>query len=169
MKLWHLLPLAAVLGLMALLGLGLQLDPRVVPSPLIDKPMPAFNLPTLESPPSVLTKENLSGRPLLVNVWASWCAACLIEHPFLLDLKRSGVEIIGFNYKDDPAAAREWLARHGDPYRVIAQDRLGQAGLDWGVYGAPETFVIDSRGLIVHKQIGPMTPEVWRTIQPMLR
>ncbi|MEK6805344.1 MAG: DsbE family thiol:disulfide interchange protein [Pseudomonadota bacterium] len=168
MKLWHLLPLAAVLGLMVLLGLGLQLDPRVVPSPLIGKPMPDFSLPTLEGRPALLSAHDLRGRPLLVNFWASWCAGCKVEHPFLMELSRS-VEIVGFNYKDAPSAAKDWLAQGGNPYRVSALDALGQAGLDWGVYGVPETFVLDSGGVIVYKQIGPMTPEAWQTIKGLLQ
>ncbi len=169
MKPWHLLPLAIVIGLTVLLGFGLSLDPREVPSPLVGQTMPAFSLPRLEGQAAVLTDQDLAGRPLLVNVWASWCAACLAEHPLLLELSRRGVEIIGFNYKDEPADARAWLLRHGNPYRVVAQDLAGQAGLDWGVYGAPETFVIDSGGRIVHKQIGPMTPEAWQTLQALLK
>lgn len=170
MKFWHLLPLLAVVALIGVLALGLNLDPRKVPSPLIGKPMPDFSLPTLEGKPALLTAQDLRGRPALVNFWASWCAACKIEHPLLMQIARgSKVRLIGFNYKDEIPAARAWLQREGNPYELNALDAAGQAGLDWGVYGAPETFVLDSQGVIVFKQIGPMTLEAWQTIQPLLK
>ncbi len=170
MKFWHLLPLLAVGALIGVLALGLNLDPRKVPSPLIGKPMPDFSLPTLEGTPALLTPLELRGRPTLVNFWASWCAACKIEHPLLMQIAReSKVRLIGFNYKDEIPAARAWLQREGNPYALNAIDAAGQAGLDWGVYGAPETFVLDSQGVIVFKQIGPLTQEAWLTIQRLLQ
>ena len=165
------IPVLALLGLLALLATGLTLDPSKVPSPLIGKPAPAFTLPILGSVPGEpLTAERLKGAPVLVNFWASWCTPCLQEHPLLMDLAQSGVKIIGMNYKDEPQAARQWLARHGNPFALIAQDFQGKAGLDWGVYGVPETFVLDAQGVIRHKQIGPMTREAWeRDIEPLIK
>ena len=163
------IPVVLLLGLMALLAVGLTRDPRVVPSPLIGKPAPAFDLPLLEGGTGNYGTQQLMGQPVLVNFWASWCPPCLQEHPLLLELARSGVKIVGFNYKDDPADARQWLARHGNPYRLVVQDRQGRVGLDWGVYGAPETYVLDAQGKILHKQIGPLTEQAWREIAPMLK
>lgn len=161
MRLHYLLPVLLLAGLTLLFWKGLQNDPREVPSPLIGKPAPAFDLARLDGE-GRLTNETLLGRPLLVNFWASWCAGCQIEHPFLMQLAQQGVEIIGFDYKDTDAAGSAWLARHGNPYRQIAVDPQGQAGLDWGVYGVPETYVLDAAGTIVYKQIGPMTEQAWR-------
>lgn len=163
------LPALVLLGLLVLLGIGLKLDPRVVPSPLVGKPAPEFSLPRLDAPDTLLRPADLAGRPVLVNFFASWCAGCQVEHPLLMELSRQGVEIVGIDYKDEPADARRWLARHGDPYRVVAVDRAGQAGLDWGVYGVPETYVLGADGRILFKQIGPMTPQAWeRDIRPLL-
>lgn len=163
------LPALVLLGLLVLLGIGLKLDPRVVPSPLVGKPAPEFSLPRLDAPDALLRPADLGGRPVLVNFFASWCAGCQVEHPLLMELSRQGVEIVGIDYKDEPADARRWLARHGDPYRVVAVDRAGQAGLDWGVYGVPETYVLGADGRILFKQIGPMTPQAWeRDIRPLL-
>lgn len=164
------LPVAILALLLVLLGIGLKLDPREVPSPLIGKPAPAFELPLLDGEGS-LTPAALAGRPVLVNFFASWCAGCRVEHPLLLELAaKQGVEIVGVDYKDDPAAGRQWLQRHGNPYRTVAVDREGAAGLDWGVYGIPETFVLGADGRILFKQIGPMTPQAWeRDIRPLLQ
>lgn len=163
-------PLLTVVALFALLAIGLKLDPREVPSPLIGKPAPAFELPLLEPSGHTLTPAALAGRPVLVNFFASWCAGCQVEHPLLMKLAREeDVEIVGMDYKDDPDAARQWLRRHGNPYRQVAIDRVGQAGLDWGVYGVPETYVLGADGRILFKQIGPMTPEAWEQhIRPLL-
>lgn len=163
-------PLLAVVALFALLAIGLRLDPREVPSPLIGKPAPAFELPLLEPSGQTLKSAALAGRPVLVNFFASWCAGCQIEHPLLMKLAREeGIEIVGMDYKDDPDAARQWLRRHGNPYRQVAIDRAGQAGLDWGVYGVPETYVLGADGTILFKQIGPVTPEAWELrIRPLL-
>jgi cytochrome c biogenesis protein CcmG/thiol:disulfide interchange protein DsbE len=155
------LPVVLLAVLLVLLAIGLRLDPREVPSPLIGKPVPAFSLPILDQD-ATLSQEQLRGRVTLVNFWASWCAGCRIEHPFLMRLAReSGVEIIGMDYKDDPDAARATLARHGNPYRTVAIDRNGAAGLDWGVYGVPETYVVGADGTILYKQIGPLTDKDW--------
>jgi cytochrome c biogenesis protein CcmG/thiol:disulfide interchange protein DsbE len=151
------------------LGIGLMHDPREIPSPLIGKPAPAFDLPQLGGA-ARYSEHELKGRRLLVNFFASWCAGCQVEHPLLVQLaKEQGVEIIGMDYKDTAAAGSEWLARHGNPYRTVVADAQGTAGLDWGVYGVPETYVLDAQGTILFKQIGPITPEVWRDkLQPLL-
>jgi cytochrome c biogenesis protein CcmG, thiol:disulfide interchange protein DsbE len=165
------IPVVVLLAMLVLLGIGLKLDPREVPSPLIGKPAPAFELPLLGAPAGAppLTPAALAGRPVLVNFFASWCAGCRVEHPLLMELSRQGVEIIGMDYKDAPQDAQAWLARHGNPYRQVALDAAGQAGLDWGVYGVPETYVLGADGRILFKQIGPMTPQAWeREIRPLL-
>lgn len=163
------LPALLMLGLLILLGIGLRQDPSRVPSPLIGKPAPAFSLPLLDDESRTLTPAALAGRPVLVNFFASWCAGCQVEHPLLMQLAAQGVEIVGMDYKDTPDAARRWLQRHGNPYRQVVQDREGQAGLDWGVYGVPETYLLGADGRIVYKQIGPLTPQDWdQHIRPLL-
>jgi len=162
-----------VVGLWAMLGLlvfGLTNDPRAIPSPFIDKPAPAFALPTLANPEQTLTEAHLKGEVSLVNVWASWCVACRHEHGLLVDLSRQNrVRIIGLNYKDESGDAKLWLERLGDPYAVTLVDREGRAGIDWGVYGVPETFVVDRDGIVRHKQIGPLTPDNMRdTVLPLI-
>jgi cytochrome c biogenesis protein CcmG, thiol:disulfide interchange protein DsbE len=162
-------PIVVLIGLLIFLANGLRRDPREVPSPLIGQPMPAFTLPGLNGQPPRVTERDLQGRPLLVNFFASWCAACQIEHPLFMRLAQQGVEIVGVDWKDQDAAGAAWLARHGNPYRLVLADAANTAGLDWGVYGAPETYVIDARGVIVYKRVGPVTEEIWRnTIAPLL-
>jgi len=163
-------PLAIFIVLVVVLAVGLKLDPRYVPSPLIDKPAPEFTLTRLADPAGPITRQDLLGRPLLLNVWASWCSACRIEHPLLVEIaQREQVEIIGLNYKDTREDAGAWLKTHGDPYRESIYDPDGKLGLDLGVYGVPETFVIDAAGVIRYKQVGPLTPEVWQQeIKPLL-
>lgn len=155
-----LIPAAVLAALVVLFAAGLQRDPSKIPSPLIGKAAPAFDLPTPQG--TRLTVASLGGAPVLVNYWASWCTPCLQEHPLLMELARSGVKIVGINYKDEPQAAQQWLERHGNPFAVIARDRDGRAGLDWGVYGVPETFALDAAGVIRHKHIGPLTREAWQ-------
>ncbi len=164
------LPLAIFVVLIAVLTIGLKLDPRYVPSPLINHPAPEFSLSTLSDEAKILSKADLLGRPLLLNVWASWCSACRVEHPQLLALAANAeVEIIGLDYKDTRADALATLAQLGNPYRTTLFDPDGKLGLDLGVYGVPETFVLDRRGVIRFKQVGPLTPEAWREkIQPLL-
>ena len=162
MRLRYAIPVLLLLGVLVLFAFGLRLDPTRVPSPLIGKPAPTFELPVVTGEGSVLTTAALRGRPHLVNFWASWCPPCLQEHPMLLEISRRGVSIVGISYKDDDIAARAWLARHGNPFSVVAADRDGRAGLDWGVYGAPETYVVDAQGVIRYKHIGPVTPDDWR-------
>ncbi len=149
-------PLIIFLALVALLFIGLGLNPREVPSPFIGKPVPEFELPLLNQPGS-FTQEELKGKVTLLNVWASWCYACRQEHEVVKLLSRQGIRIIGFNYKDEPADARRWLQQLGNPYESVVSDLDGRAGIDWGVYGAPETFLIDSQGIIRHKVIGPLS------------
>ena len=166
-----LIPLAVFIVLVGFLAIGLKLNPREVPSPLIDKPAPAFQLTRLDDPARTIRPEDLRGKVWLLNVWASWCVACLQEHPVLVDFSRSGlVPIYGLNYKDKPDAATAWLGKNGNPYTLSIVDADGRVGIDYGVYGVPETFVIDKQGVIRYKQIGPVTPEVLNdTIIPLVR
>ncbi len=145
----------AVIG--AFLAVGLKLDPREVPSPLIDKPAPAFNAPRLLMMNGSIGTQELAGQVWILNVFASWCVACRSEHGLLIDLAaKRAVTLVGLNYKDDPTDARSWLRELGNPYDAIAVDADGRIGLDWGVYGVPETFVIDGAGTIRYKHIGPI-------------
>ncbi|WP_051362306.1 DsbE family thiol:disulfide interchange protein [Solimonas soli] len=169
MRLRYVVPALVLVGLVVLFAAGLKRDPREVPSPLIGKPAPAFSLAVLGHPEQPYTIADLKGRAVLVNFFASWCAACRVEHPFLMRLAGQGVEIIGIDYKDSDADGAAWLARHGNPYRTVVADPQGAMGLDWGVYGAPETYVLDAAGTIVYKQIGPLGEEVWRDkVAPLL-
>ena len=157
-KMRFLLPLAIFLIMAAFLVKGLFLNPREVPSPLIDKPAPSFALIQLHEPEKTLTREDLKGRVWLFNVWASWCVSCREEHPLLVELSRQGlVPIYGLNYKDKREDALGWLAQFGNPYTASVVDRDGRVGIDYGVYGVPETFVVDKNGVIRYKQIGPVT------------
>lgn len=150
------MPLIIFAVLAVFLAVGLTLNPREVPSPLIGKPAPEFELPLLLKEGSFSNKD-LIGHVTLVNVWASWCFACRQEHEVVKHLNRQGVRIIGLNYKDDAGDAKQWLAKLGNPYQAIAADRDGRIAIDWGVYGAPETFLIDKQGIIRHKVIGPLS------------
>jgi len=149
------MPLIVFIGLVVFLAIGLTLNPRTVPSPFIDKPAPEFELPLLMAEGKFSNKDFI-GHVTLVNVWASWCYACRQEHEAVKYLSRNGVRIIGFNYKDQPDDAKAWLDKLGNPYEVVAADYDGRVGIDWGVYGAPETFLIDKNGIIRHKVIGPI-------------
>ncbi|MEY4683705.1 MAG: hypothetical protein RLZ25_164 [Pseudomonadota bacterium] len=167
-----LIPLGVFLVMVIFLGVGLSLDPREIPSPLIGKPAPAFDLPTLEAPDRRFGPHLLKGRPYLLNVWASWCEACRAEHPVLINLAREGeVHLIGLNYKDSPEKARAWLEAHGgNPYETVAVDADGKVGIDWGVYGVPETFLIDANGVILYKHTGPLNPRVLEEkLLPLIR
>jgi cytochrome c biogenesis protein CcmG/thiol:disulfide interchange protein DsbE len=165
-----LIPLGLFLVLVAFLAVGLDLKPREVPSPLIDRPAPAFQLARLDDPAQALRLEDLRGQVWLLNVWASWCAACLDEHPVLLEFSRSSaVPIYGLNYKDEREAAIAWLGKHGNPYTASVMDAQGRVGIDYGVYGVPETFLIDREGVIRYKHIGPVTAKVLNEkIVPMI-
>lgn len=165
-----LLPLAIFLGIAVFLYRGLFLDPSELPSALIGKPFPAFSLPSVQDPSRQLTEADLKGRAALVNVWGTWCVACKVEHPVLTELARQGVVIHGVNYKDDNAAALKWLAQFHDPYQLDIRDEQGSLGLDLGVYGAPETFLIDKQGIIRHKFVGVIDEQVWREqLAPLYR
>jgi len=155
----------------ALLAYGLGLDPRRIPSPLIGKPVPHFALPPVKDRTLGLSSSDLKGDVSLVNVFASWCTACLIEHPQLMRLKENDVvPIHGLNYKDAPDDAAAWLAHNGDPYARTGADRDGRVGIDWGVYGVPETFVIDRDGRIAYKFIGPLgEKDVNETLIPLIK
>lgn len=157
----YLLPLALFLVLLGFLGIGLRLNPREVPSPLIGKPAPSFAIARLDDPARSVSPAQMLGKVWVFNVWASWCAACRIEHPLLLSFARSGrVPVVGLNYKDSRADAAAWLRAHGDPYSASAFDQDGRVGIDYGVYGVPETFIIDRRGIIRYKHVGPLTEQV---------
>lgn len=167
----YLVPLIMFVALGLLLAYGLNLDPRRIPSPLIGKPVPEFDLPSVTDPAHKVSRDSLLGRVYLLNVWASWCVACREEHPFLVVLnERKAVPIIGLNYKDTRPDALQWLSSMGDPYETSISDTDGRVGINLGVYGVPETFVVDKKGIIRYKQIGPLTPEAWeKKIAPLIR
>ena len=167
----YLIPLGVFLVLVAFLAAGLKLNPREVPSPLIGKPAPVFRLAQLHEQEKLLGREDLLGQVWLLNVWASWCVSCREEHPVLLELaKRNVVPIYGLNYKDKRDEALAWLKQFGDPYASSIVDGDGRVGIDYGVYGVPETFVIDKAGVIRYKQIGPVTPQALKDkILPLVR
>ncbi len=155
------MPLLLFLGMVVLFGIGLTLNPREIPSPLIGKPVPVFDLPAVKGRQLGLSTAVLQDEVALVNVFASWCTACREEHPLLMSLMTSGtVPIHGLNYKDKPDDAAKWLDELGDPYTRTGADINGRVGIDWGVYGVPETFVIDRHGRIAYKHIGALTPRV---------
>lgn len=161
----------AFFALVVLLAVGLTLNPREVPSPLIGKPAPAFELPLLHAPEKTFSEKDMLGKVWVMNVWASWCPPCLVEHPVVTALAKSGLApVVGMNYKDAREDALPWLKRNGDPFQFSVYDGSGRIAMDYGVYGVPETYVIDRRGVIRYKQIGPLTPEVVREkIEPMLK
>lgn len=168
-------PLAVFAALVAFFVIGLvwnqSHDARFVPSPLINKPAPAFRLPRLDDPTHFVTNADLSGKPYLLNVFASWCFACGDEHPVLMAYRdKFGVPLIGYDYKDTNQAARAWLQRHGNPYHDVIADQSGITAINFGVYGAPETYLIDAQGVIRYKHIGPLTPEVIaQELEPQIR
>jgi cytochrome c biogenesis protein CcmG/thiol:disulfide interchange protein DsbE len=166
-----LLPLAIFAVLVAFLFVGLFRDPREVPSPLVDRPAPAFTLANLHRPAQQVATADFKGQVWLLNVWASWCVSCRVEHPLLIELAKSkAVPIVGLNYKDKSDEGIAWLAQHGDPYTLSVVDADGRVGIDWGVYGVPETFVVDKAGIIRYKHIGPVTVEALQaTILPLVR
>ena len=166
MKRW--LPLAAFAALAALLLAGVLMnsgkDTSAIASPLIGKPVPVFSLPVLGEPGRLVRDADLRGKPYLLNVWGSWCVNCRDEHPLLLALQRSGrIAIVGYNYKDSPEEAKRWLQAFGDPYTLVIADEEGRAALDFGIYGAPESFLVDAGGVIRWKHVGPITDEVLRS------
>ena len=164
------IPLLVFLVMAVFFAIGLTMNPRDIPSPLIGKPVPEFSLPPVKGRTLGLASADLRGQVSLVNVFASWCVACREEHPLLMGLRDKGVvPIHGLNYKDKPDDAQAWLDQLGDPYTRTGADISGRVAIDWGVYGVPETFVIDRDGRIVHKHIGAITPEALRdTIMPII-
>jgi cytochrome c biogenesis protein CcmG/thiol:disulfide interchange protein DsbE len=164
-------PLAIFLVLAGFLAVGLKLDPRKVPSPLIGKPAPAFKLPRLDDPAQVVSRDAMIGKVWVLNVWASWCGPCRDEHPHVVAFARSKLApLVGLNYKDARSDALAWLKELGNPYDVSLSDLEGRVGIDFGVYGVPETFVIDKGGVIRFKHIGPLTPQVLNSqIVPLLK
>ncbi|MCG3190647.1 MAG: Thiol:disulfide interchange protein DsbE [Burkholderiaceae bacterium] len=167
----YIVPLAVFLVLVGFLAVGLKLDPRKVPSPLIGKPAPAFKLPRLDDPAQTVSRDSMLGKVWVLNVWASWCGPCREEHPHVVAFARSkAAPLVGLNYKDARTDALAWLKELGNPYDVSLSDLDGRVGIDFGVYGVPETFVIDKRGVIRFKQIGPLTAEVLNSqIVPLLK
>ena len=167
---WFLVPLLAFAGLVAFMAMGLNRDPHLVPSPLIDHPAPNFQLPQLQVNGKTFTPAAFKGQVWMLNVWASWCVSCREEHPVLLKFSRTHlVPLVGLDYKDQPADALKWLNDYGDPYTLTVVDADGRVGIDYGVYGVPETYVIDKAGMIRYKQIGPVTPEaLQQTILPLI-
>ena len=165
------LPLIIFALIVMLLWRGLELNPTEVPSPLINKPSPTFQSPELFKATQIITNADFIGQVTLFNVWATWCYACALEHDFLMQLaKDHSVNIYGLNYKNDPVLARKWLAEYGNPYKIVAVDQSGSVAIDWGVYGTPETFIIDKKGVIRYKHIGPITADVWAgTLQPIVQ
>ena len=170
-RLAFLIPLVALIALAVVLAVGLNRDPREVPSPLIGKPAPAFSLTRLDDPNRFISRDDLRGKVWMLNVWASWCVACREEQPTLVAFAKKGlVPVYGLNYKDQRDDALAWLARFGNPYASSLYDGEGRVGIDFGVYGVPETFIIDKTGTIRLKHIGPLTPEVIATeIEPMIK
>ena len=165
------IPLAVFGVLVAFLAIGLKLDPRLVPSPLINKPAPSFALPRLDDASQTMRRDDLLGKVWVLNVWASWCGPCRDEHPQVLALSRAKLApLVGLNYKDSRDDARGWLKQFGDPYTVSIADGDGRVGIDFGVYGVPETFVIDKQGVIRFKHVGPLTQAVIDSqIVPLLK
>jgi len=166
----YLIPLAVFVVIAWFLWAGLKLNPREVPSPFVGKPAPTFVLPRLGDAQNTIGTADMQGRVWLLNVWASWCAACYGEHPLLNELAAEDVTIIGLNHKDKDADAKGWLSELGNPYQVTAVDLDGAVSIEWGVYGVPETFVIDKSGIVRYKQIGPVTTKVIEEkIKPLLQ
>ena len=165
------IPLAIFLALAVMLGLGLQRDPRALPSALLEQPAPAIELPLLEQPERMLRLGDMAGQVWLLNVWASWCAPCRQELPVLLEQSRKDqVPVYGLNYKDQPAKAQALLRVAGNPYIASAMDLDGRVGMDYGIQAVPETFVIDGQGRVRFRHLGPVTPEVWRdTLMPVIQ
>ncbi len=168
----YLLPLAVFLVMAAYFALGLTKDPKIIPSALIDKPAPTFKLPPIEGGKgNGFSSDDLKGHVSVINVFASWCIPCRIEHPQVSELAKMKIaRVYGLNYKDQPADALRWLAQLGDPYDAIGADRDGRVGIDWGVYGVPETFIVDRNGMIRHKQVGPISPDILKNqLVPLIK
>lgn len=167
----YFIPLLLFLGIILFLWKGLRHNPHELPSALLNKPVTVFSYPSLTHKDQNFTEKQFIGHMSLLNVWATWCATCRVEHSVLMDIARSGkVVIYGLNYKDDPKAARNWLEEYGDPYQDVISDEKGKLAIDFGVYGAPETFLIDSHGIIRYKYVGAISIDVWQNkIEPEVR
>lgn len=167
---WKLIPVTLFLLLSFFLWRGLSLDPHKLPSVQLGKSLPVFTVPQLQNPEAAFSSSTLRQQVVLLNVWASWCEACVEEQVFMMQLAREGVPIYGLNYKDRSADAMQWLAQWGNPYKLIGQDTEGKVAIDLGVYGAPETFVIDKQGIIRYRHVGIMTQDVWiKEIAPLMK
>lgn len=167
-RLLFIVPVIAFMALVAFFGIGLTKDPKELPSQLIDRPLPQFALPGIEAGGG-FTSVALKGEPALLNIFASWCAACPQEHPVLTRITGEGFPVYGVAWKDKPQDTRDWITRFGNPYKAIAADETGRTAIDLGVTGVPETFIVDKRGRVRFKQIGPISPEVWEaTIKPLM-
>lgn len=167
---WRVVPILLFILLSIFLWRGLSLNPRDLPSVQVGKSVPDFSLPQLQNPELRFSAQQIRNRVVLLNVWASWCAACTDEQVFMLQLAREGVPIYGLNYKDNAENALQWLAQWGNPYTVVVQDRDGKVAIDLGVYGAPETFVIDKHGVIRYRHAGAMNQELWqREVKPLMQ
>ena len=164
------LPIVAFALLVVVLAIGIRHAPGkgTIPSPLLGKPAPSFALPSLTDPARTVRSSDLKGRWYLLNVWGTWCFECRAEHQTLLEVRQAGVlPLVGLDWKDDDGEARTWLEQLGNPYEAVAVDHIGRTAIDWGVYGAPETFLVDPQGVVVYKLVGPLTHEVWaREILP---
>lgn len=158
------LPLVLFAGLAILLGSRLGSDPGVLPSARLGQPMPAFSLPSLTEPERILSVADIKGQVTILNVWATWCISCQVEHPVLMEMARQGVPIVGINYKDIPQAAVKYLELHGNPFRFSVRDDSGNLGIDLGVYGAPETYLLDQEGNIRYRFVGVLDPQKWETV-----
>lgn len=165
MKMRFIIPVAVFVALVVVFAIGIKRAPEkeVLASVLIGKPAPDIDLPNLTDPNQRVTSKSLTGKPWLLNVWATWCVECRAEHATLLQIQQEGhVPIIGLNWKDDDAAAISWLGELGNPYSAVGVDKRGHTAIDWGVYGAPETFLVDAKGNVIYKHVGAMTPELWQ-------
>lgn len=164
-------PVGLFAALIAVFYMGLGRDKETIPSPLIGKPAPVFELPRVEDPAKTVGSAEFAGRPYLLNVWATWCVGCRQEHDVLLQIARRGeIPILGLNWKDERGLAQQWLQQLGNPYVANAFDDEGRVAIDWGVYGAPETFLVDANGVIIHKLVGPMSIQIWeQQFVPLIR
>lgn len=167
----YLVPIGLFAALVAFFYVGLGRDKETLPSPLIGKPAPHFELPSVETPSTMVSTRDFAGKMYVVNVWATWCVGCRQEHQALLQIaRRREVPIIGLDWKDDMGQAQQWLSQLGDPYVATAFDAEGRVAIDWGVYGAPETFLVDEKGIVVHKHVAPLDMEIWeRDFVPLIR
>lgn len=167
----YLIPVGLFGALIVFFFFGLGRDMQTLPSPLVGKPAPVFELPTIDDPGKTFSNKELAGRPYAVNVWATWCVGCRQEHAALLEItKRGEVPLIGLDWKDERDLGLQWLAQLGNPYSVVVFDAEGRAAMEWGVYGAPETFLVDGNGIVLHRHAAPLTIEIWeREFLPLIK